>query len=318
MKRKLITIILISCTALLLFFPLSCRDKSESNFGNQITLLIRCDDIGMCHAVNIGLKKLIKKEIPFSASIMFTCPWYQEAVAILKEHTEISVGVHLTLNAEWKNYRWGPVLGSVAVPSLVDSCGYFFPSRKLFFENNPNIKEIEKELRAQIERALQCGLKIDYLDYHMGTAVSTPELRALVEKLALEYQLGISRYFGEVDVQGLYAAPLSSKKDTLRKNIENLQPGTVHLLVFHIGTDTPEMQNLIDLNPFGLAEMSKHRQAELEALCSEEFRKIIDRKNFNLITYQNLIKQVGLKSMKLKSEAFFNYGITADKKKPRM
>ncbi len=80
-----------------------------------------------------------------STSVMFACPWYQEAVEILREHPEVGVGIHLTLNAEWKNYRWGPVLGKKAVPSLVDSAGYFYPSRTRLFANNPKTKEIDTD-----------------------------------------------------------------------------------------------------------------------------------------------------------------------------
>ena len=94
-------------------------------------LLIRCDDIGMSHSANLALAEMIQTNIPFSASVMFTCPWYQEAVEMLKDNPQVAVGIHLTLNAEWKNYRWGPVLGMKAVPSLVDSCGYFFPHGRL-------------------------------------------------------------------------------------------------------------------------------------------------------------------------------------------
>jgi hypothetical protein len=52
---------------------------------NPATLLIRCDDIGMCHAVNMACKQLIESGVVFSASVMFPCPWYQEAVDLLKE-----------------------------------------------------------------------------------------------------------------------------------------------------------------------------------------------------------------------------------------
>src|ERR1700726_2725164 len=81
-------------------------------------LLIRLDDIGMNHSVNMAAKKMAETGLPISVSIQFACPWYQEAVEILKKYPNVSAGVHLTLTAEWKNYRWGPVLGRSAVPSL--------------------------------------------------------------------------------------------------------------------------------------------------------------------------------------------------------
>lgn len=54
-------------------------------------LLLRLDDIGMSHSVNMAAEKLAKTGIPFSASVQFACPWYQEAVAILKNYPHVSI-----------------------------------------------------------------------------------------------------------------------------------------------------------------------------------------------------------------------------------
>ena len=261
-------------------------------------LLIRCDDIGMCHSVNLAVEKVVKTGIPFSASVMFVCPWYQEAVDILKDHPQVTVGIHLTLNAEWKNYRWGPVSGKSAVPSLVDSLGYFFPSRATFEANHPKLEEIEKELRAQIERAIHSGLNIKYVDYHMSTAVDKPEYRAILEKLVKEYHLGISRYFGEQDIPNMYFDPIESKADSLYKTLSNINSNQVNLLVCHIGVDNPELQAMTDLNPFGPKEMSKNRQAELSAITSQKFLDAVKVNHIMLINYSQLISKVGLQNMK--------------------
>ena len=89
--------------------------------SSPVYLIIRADDAGMSHSVNLALQRLIDARLPLSVSVMFPCPWYQETVEILKRHPEVAVGIHLTLNSEWKNYRWGPVSGREAVPTLVDS-----------------------------------------------------------------------------------------------------------------------------------------------------------------------------------------------------
>ena len=295
--KRIITLYVCSIFLVLILGCGSTQKRMSRNTTENPVLLIRCDDLGMCHAVNMAAKQLMQTGLPFSASVMFACPWYQEAVEILKNHPEISVGVHLTLNAEWKNYRWGPILGKETVPSLVDSCGYFFPSRAKFFANNPKIEEVEPELRAQIERAIQSGLRIDYVDYHMGTAVETPGLRSIVENLAKKYQLGISRYFGEIDVKNLYSIPIKNKTDSLVAIINRLEPGKKQLMVFHIGLATPEMNALVDLNPFGPPKMSRHRHAELTALCSKKFKKILKQKKVRLISYRKLISEQGLENM---------------------
>jgi len=272
--------------------PMQLTDRTP------IPVLLRCDDIGMCHSVNSAAKQLTESGIPFSASVMFACPWYQEAVDILRDQPQVSVGIHLTLNAEWKNYRWGPVAGAAAVPSLVDSNGYFFPSRATLFSHTPTLEDAEREMRAQIKRAISSGLRIDYLDYHMSAAVHTPELRSLVEQLAREYGLGISRYFGEIDVDGVYAAAPEHKADTLVALVRRLSPGPPRLLVFHIGLDTPEMQALIDLNPQGPAFMSRHREGELRALLSEGFRAAAEQKGLRLLTYHDLLRSPGTEAMR--------------------
>jgi len=286
----------------LLYFILIVLIVNQASFSQTENkskkLLIRCDDMGMSHSVNLAFKELMESGLKFSASVMFLCAWYQEAVDILKANPQITVGIHLTLNAEWKNYRWGPISGKDKVPSLVDKDGYFFPSRAAFFANNPKSEEIEIELRAQIERAINSGIKISYMDYHMGTAVDKPEHRAIVEKLAKEYGLGISRYFGEADLESIYSIDIEKKKDYLFELLEKIEEDKINLLVCHIGKDQPELQAMIDMNSFGLPDMSKHREAELNALISAKQHNIFEKNIIKLINYNDLINEIGVGNMK--------------------
>ena len=264
----------------------------------QVYLVIRTDDAGMSHSVNMALEKLIATGLPVSVSVMFPTPWYQETVDILKRHPEVAVGIHLTLNSEWKNYRWGPVLGRTAVPSLVDADGYFFPSSEALHQNHPDLKEVEKELRAQIERARGSGLKIDYVDYHMGTAVRYPEFREIAERLAKEYGLGMSQYFGEARHDPQYSAAPAAKTDSLLAMVDRLRP-PLNLVVTHVGIDNAELGALLDMNTDGgLPEMSKNRQGELDAITSQRFRDAIKAHNVQLLTYRQLIAMQGLRSMR--------------------
>ncbi|QMU29140.1 ChbG/HpnK family deacetylase [Adhaeribacter radiodurans] len=283
------------------------KADAQKNSKKLPELLIRVDDIGMNHATNMAVQQLAESGIPFSASVMFACPWYQETVDILKKYPNADVGVHLTLTAEWKYYRWGPVTGQTAVPSLVDSLGYFFPTSQGLHKNNYKLNEVEKELTAQIERALRSGIKISYLDPHMGVALSTPELRAITEKLARKYKLGISTlnentYYGETYTD-MWGVPVETKKQEFIRYVNNLNKDKPNLVIIHIAQSSPEMDVLVDMNSNlmnsadGKPKATLHRQTELNMLLSPDFRGLIGKK-FNLINYRELIKKNGLENRK--------------------
>jgi predicted glycoside hydrolase/deacetylase ChbG (UPF0249 family) len=264
-------------------------------------VLIRIDDIGMNHSVNMALQQLADTKMPLSASVLFVCPWYQEAVDILRKNPQISVGVHLALNSEWKYYRWGPVLGKEAVPSLVDSVGYFFASSDEFLAHKYDLGEVERELSAQVERALRSGLKIEYVDYHMGTSAATPELLAVVERIAAKYQLGMSHYFGEADFS-MFDVPIAQKQSAFRAYVDSLKPGAVNLVVIHVAQSTPEIRALVDMNnatqntATGEPLMAQHRQAELDMLL--QFARGPQLRKVALVNYAAVIARMGRASMK--------------------
>ena len=265
---------------------------------SPVYLIIRTDDAGFSHSANMALQKLIDTGLPLSVSVMFACPWYQETVEILKRHPAVAVGIHLTLNSEWKNYRWGPVTGREAVPTLVDSNGYFFQSSEALYKNHPDVRQVEKELRAQIERARRSGLKIDYVDYHMGTATRSPEFREVAERLASEFGLGMSEYFGETMDAPQYSAAPRQKADSLVAMIDRLKPG-FNVVVTHVGIDDAELGALEDMNTDQpLAQMSKNRQGELDALMSDRFAGAVKARNVVLTNYRELITKQGLKAMR--------------------
>jgi len=80
--------------------------------------------------------------------------------------------------------------------------------------------------------------------------------------------------------------------------IDRLQP-KFNLFVTHVGIDNAELGALEDMNTSGpLAEMSKNRQGELDALTSSRFRDALKARNIHLITYRQLIAMKGLSSMR--------------------
>jgi predicted glycoside hydrolase/deacetylase ChbG (UPF0249 family) len=299
---RLCPLLLVLATGTLATSTLAPRADAQSAAVPEV--LLRLDDVGMNHSVNTAIARVAATGMPFSVSVMFACPWYEEAVAILQKNPHVAVGVHLTLNSEWRNYRWGPVLGRTAVPSLVDSVGYFLPSTAAFLARKVNLGEVERELSAQMDRAMASGLKISYVDPHMGTATATPELRAVVERVAKKYGVGISRYFGESSFT-TFSTPVDEKKTQLLAHLARATAERPNLVVVHVAERTPEMDVLFDRNNAGqnsqdgVPLVARHRQSELEMILSPELAALARSGRIRLVTYRQLIERpAGLSAMR--------------------
>jgi predicted glycoside hydrolase/deacetylase ChbG (UPF0249 family) len=151
--------------------------------------VVHCDDIGMCHAANMGAFEALDRGPATCGSVMVPCPWFSEAAHMAQSRPEVDLGVHLVLNAEFEHYRWGPVTGPRAVPSLVgpDGC---FPRTAGEVARRARPEEVEVELRAQVERALSAGIDVTHLDAHMGTVLLPPFVE-IYARLAREFRLPI-------------------------------------------------------------------------------------------------------------------------------
>ncbi len=172
----------------LFYFCLGCSPSIEKTTA-PVELIVRGDDMGMTHTCNLAVKKNFQEGILTCASIIVPSPWFEEAARMCREHPEWCIGVHLTLNSEWRDYRWKPVVPYSEVPSLVDEDGYFYPTTEAFLEASPELEDVERELRAQMELALKRGIDVQYIDTHMDTARSTPELREIVLSICQDYDL---------------------------------------------------------------------------------------------------------------------------------
>lgn len=149
--------------------------------------VVHADDIGMCHAANVGAFRALREGVISCGSIMVPCPWFPEAAAWAREDPELDLGVHLTLNSEWEHYRWAPIAGRDAVPTLCAPDGRLLrASLETLQSAKPG--EVEAELRAQIETALEAGIDVTHIDSHMGT-VFLPPFLDIYAKLAREFEL---------------------------------------------------------------------------------------------------------------------------------
>ena len=293
---------------LVCFFPANILSQSTSlaeQLGfdkNTKLLIIHADDIGLAHSVNTATIKAFEGAGINSASIMAPCPWFPEIATYAKDHTEYDFGLHLTLNAEWKNYRWGGVSPATEIPSLLDKNGFFYRSVKEVVEH-ANPIEVEKELIAQVERALAFGVKPTHLDNHMGSLFATPELFQIYLKVGKMYNLpvfiplnaakGYPELMNVIGEQQVFVdnymmmntnRPVSEWNEFYIDIVQQLQPGLNELIV-HVAIDNSEMQAVtIDHDDFG----SAWRQNDLNTLLSKEFKSALKENNIKLITWKEI------------------------------
>lgn len=180
--------------------------------------VVHVDDLGMCHASNDGGFEALERGPATCGSVMVPCPWFPEAAARARANPRLDLGVHLTLNAEWEGFRWGPVAGG-EVPSLVDEGGYL-PRTAMETVRKARAEEVAIELRAQVDRALAAGIDVTHLDAHMGT-VLFPPLLDVYAGLARAYRVPV--FAARPRREQLEARGLAAAEPVFRRLSETLE-----------------------------------------------------------------------------------------------
>jgi len=266
-------------------------------------LIIHADDLAVAHSEDAASFDALDNHAATSASIMVPCPWLTEVAAYAKAHPDADLGLHLTLTAEWKTDRWGPIESKDKVPSLLDPDGYLWP------EVAPAIQHIkadeaEREIRAQVEHAIAMGIHPTHLDSHMGTLFSRPDLIAAYIKVAHDYRLpflamltpnapaSLKSLLNENDLllDSVVIADPSVQtthwKDFYLDAIKNLKPGLTEIIV-HLAHDDAESQAvMVDHPDYGAA----WRQRDYDAITSPELKKAIQDNHVILVQWKDLKK----------------------------
>lgn len=284
---KKLNLLLVSLLAL---STLQCQSQDE------IRLIIRGDDIGSTHAANLGCIQSYQEGIMRSVEIMVACPWFPEAVKMLNENPGLDVGVHLTFTSEWENFKWRPLTHA---SSITDEDGYFFPAiwpgdripeNQSLKGSNWDIKEIEAEMRAQIEQAIKQIPQVSHLSCHMGCAGWDEEVAAIFSKLAKEYKLEINTE--ELRVERF---PKAKKAETIEGRISNfidglnrLEKGKTYLFVEHPAIESMEMSAI---GHEGYENVNEDRQMVTELFTSKKVMEAIEERGITLISYADLLSE---------------------------
>jgi predicted glycoside hydrolase/deacetylase ChbG (UPF0249 family) len=273
-------------------------------------LVIHADDSGMTHSENRATFEALEKGWITSSSILVPCPWFPEVVQFAKTHPDADFGVHMAVNSEWTGFRWGPVSSVDKVSSLVDAQGYFPPLESdVIAHAKP--AEVETELRAQIERARNAGIKISHIDSHMATLIHTPEFVQVYQRLGQEYGLPTlferspevpfalgtqttPEFLKNAGKQAIVDRVISldpgvDAKDWLQayeKLLAPLKPGVYEMIV-HLAYDDEEMRGATWDHPnWGAA----WRQHDLDVVRNPDFQKFLHDQGFILVKWKDLAR----------------------------
>lgn len=241
-------------------------------------LIINADDLGMCHAANVGVFDALTNGCATSATLMVPCPWAREAST---RYAGEDIGVHLTLNAEFERYRWGPCTHS---PTLLDGDGGFPATVEDLFEH-ADIAEVRRELTAQIERAVLWGFDVTHLDSHMGPLQLRPEFFDAYLEAAVVFDLPI-RLSGEATQEaiGFPFRSLAAEEGVLFPD---------HLLFESGKSIRPLIESYLENPREGVTEILGHPAAdtaELRAIAQDADRRVDDHRH--LATDTDLTKRL--------------------------
>jgi predicted glycoside hydrolase/deacetylase ChbG (UPF0249 family) len=262
------------------------------NRDGQIRLIVRGDDMGFSHAVNVGCIKSYQEGILTAVEVMVPGPAFLEAVDLLKQNPGLDVGIHLTLTSEWENIKWGPI---TRAPSLVDENGHFFPMtwpdeayppHRALGTAQWNSDEIERELRAQIELILFHIPQCSHATPHMGFNSISDQVNQLAFSLIKEYNINANiRLFPLKEISLFEGAMTEEKMISNAINVlENIGSGTWQFYE-HPGMIIEGVENHWHI---GAEDDAQYRHAVTKALVSRQLQEVIKKRNIKLIGYRDL------------------------------
>jgi len=274
-------------------------------------VIIHTDDIGMCHASVQAFKDLWSFGTITSGAVMVPCAWFPAVAQMCRKNPEIDMGVHATLNAEWESYRWGPVSTRDPESGLLDADGYFNQWHQAVYDN-ARPEAVEREVNAQIERALAAGIDVTHVDSHMGTIMNPKFIQSYIQAgasrllpnmlprmdaqgmdimaLSAEEKISyepLSQQFEKMGIpmlDGLLGMPLDQpnpdrQMEIARNLLGNLPVGITHF-IFHPSIDTAELRSI--------APDWESRVSNYNTFMSDGLKKFIESEDIKLIGYRQI------------------------------
>jgi hopanoid biosynthesis associated protein HpnK len=264
------------------------------------SLIVTGDDFGASPGVNAAIVRAYDEGILTGASLLVTGECASEAVVLARERPQLATGLHLALCDATSASPPG------AIPDLVTPDGRFpaSPGRTgmvYWIWRRRRDGQLEKEIRAQVERYLETGLPLDHVDghhhLHMHPVAFDILLRCmedykipwvrLVEEDRRARQPG-DPLLGEI-VAAIFGRLAAHHRRALRRRGAAFAPDCVYGLRATDRLDLQEWLRMLSWLRVSTLEVythpnqdTDHGRRQLEALCAPELRSAVEAAGYRL------------------------------------
>jgi len=294
----------------------------KENYARRKLLIVTADDLGLTRRVNEAIEKAHREGIVTTASLMVNGAAFDSAASILRQNPNLDVGLHLNLT------EGRPALAHGEIPSLADAQGFLYrhPFELLsgVVRRCVRILDLEKEIRAQIEKALSANVHVTHIDGHKHVHV-LPQVFHLICKVAPQYGINAVRSISEktpglcaliwrngsrqIMKQYLFGKALSAGF-ALASSTNNGSTLTAPARFYGITQtgflDIQAFADIVNSLENGVNEMMCHpgyvdddlrrtptrlhveRERELELLTGREVHEVLQRAGVTLVSYRDL------------------------------
>lgn len=284
--------------------------KSLGYSPDDRVVIFHADDVGMCQSSVSAFEVLVDFGLLVSGAVMVPCPWFSLAADYCRRHPEADMGVHLTLTSEWDFYRWGPISRADPASGLLDDEGFFHRTSEAVREK-ADPAAVQREIEAQIERALAAGIDLTHIDNHMGS-IFHPRFMTGYVQAAMQHRLPcmilrltearVKRFdlspemveagrlqIAQLEEQGMpvidhiFQMPLEkpeNRLDHVKYVLDGLEPGLTHFII-HPAKATPETKAMTPGQWAG-------RYADYKAFHDDALRRYVDQSGLQVLTYRQV------------------------------
>jgi predicted glycoside hydrolase/deacetylase ChbG (UPF0249 family) len=242
-------------------------------------LIVTADDVGLDPGMTDGTIRAHREGIVTGCSVVANGVAFEDAVARLRDVPSLEAGVHLTLVEERS-------LTGLRFPPKYTS---FVPRYLL---RTLRIADVERELRAQVERVVASGLRVTHLNGHQHLHL-LPRIFAVVVRLAREFDIPYVRIVDDRggSARGAAMSALNILGRRARAPFTNDRTigvaGAGHLtdvvpLLDHVQGVT-ELVTHPGIDVRGYREWAYAWDEETRALCDPRLREELATRNIELI-----------------------------------